>query len=303
MMKIGNSVFNGLFLTGSRPLHPLVAEYLTRRGCKVSYEDGCIILDGNYNFPNQKALFAQLIELSKELYGEVNFDLDVQTTRWGTRSFEVVDKNPNKEAKISTIKVEGYDQEIIDLLFIEYLLAVNSVVYLGKNKEICYLAGDEPLDKTKLIAEATQYIKEAIDIMKIQQNPISTLEVQDDSNNDFDICEVNPEFNDLLTFKYFLENNCQIFIKGDQVFSIGGDILNGEALDKAIEEFQATEFAKLQAKGLSFAAEEIQEQQAKDVDAAPASPGIFASFSNWIWGSPQQTAENAANSAKPKPTP
>jgi hypothetical protein len=118
MFKSKVSVINGLVLPGNRLLHPLVSEYLAHKGCKISYEDEYIILDGSYSFPNQKKLFAELIGLSKKLYGEVNFDLDVQKSYMNIRSFEVVKKNPNKEPKVSTIKLEGYDQEIVDLLFI-----------------------------------------------------------------------------------------------------------------------------------------------------------------------------------------
>jgi hypothetical protein len=112
----------------------------------------------------------------------------------------------------------------------------NSVVYLGVNKEICYLAGDEPLDNNELIAEATKFIKKEIVNMKIQQNSISTLDIKIDSNIDYKENEINPEFCDLLMFKYLLENNCQIFIKGNQIIFIDGNVPDDtETLGKQIE--------------------------------------------------------------------
>ncbi len=306
--KGGDFIFNGLVIPSSRPLHPLVAEYLTRKGCKLSHEGEYFVINGNYTLPNRKVLFAELVQLSKELYVDANFDLDVKTNSWNMREFEVVNKNTNREPKVTSIKLEGYDQDIVDLLFIAYLLVKNSVVYLAANREICYLAGDEPLTNDKLIAEASKFIKKEIASMKIQQTTALELNTSDSDSN-FDINKINPEFQDLLHFKYFLNQNCQIALTGEGTVFIGGNVpRNVETLEQRIEEFQLQEFARLQAKGLSLAAKteaqhntSVEAPVVAPAPAAPAPAGLFAAFSNWIWGSNTQTTETKINDT-PKPT-
>lgn len=311
MMKGKRMVFNGLLLTGSRPPHSLVLEYLTRKGCVISYDNEYMILDGNYSFPNKKKIFTELVALSKELYCEVNFDLDIHNDEWGGRSFEVIDKKSTQNHKVSSIKLEGFEQLLIDLLFIEYLLHMNAVVYLDKNNEICYLAGDEPLENSQLISDATKFIKQAT--ARIGVEKITTSILDEDKVTDIDA--INSELANLLTCKYLLEKGCPVALaKGLIIFVPGDNVpVDAELLDRQIEEFQARAYLSLQSCGLRFgekvpavpAPAENEEHAAAPAESEEhaASPGLFTAFTNWIWGSDKQPEHVDANRPKPKATP
>lgn len=94
MISSKKIVLNGLYLTVLRPIHPLVLEYLSRRGFSVYIEDGFLTVDGNGSLPNEKTIFAELTALSKELHGKVIFDLETHYSQGGYREFEVVNKKP-----------------------------------------------------------------------------------------------------------------------------------------------------------------------------------------------------------------
>lgn len=298
MNRIQQGNFGGLMFDGARPLHPLLVSYFSMKGYKIYIEDGHVVIDGDLSLPNKKIIFLELIELSKQLHGDVVFDLIPHENSSGTRSFEVVDKQANKAPAVTRIELKKVDQEISDLLFIEYLLGQDAVVYLGNNNEICYLAGNEPLDNNMLIDDAKKFISEAISRMKIQQNNPSNI-VGKESLEYFYIDNITPEFDDLLMNKYFLSGKCQIAINQEGINYTGGNIPDDmEKLHADIDNFKITEFAKLSNNGLRLS----QPPELTPAEEEPQSPGLFTTLSNWFWGLTGEKKDTTdTNAPRPRP--
>lgn len=299
MIPTKETMLSGLALNAERPMHKLLEMYLSLIDCTVSTKDGEVIVTGE--LPGKRRLFAGLVSLSKQLNeGDVVFDLEMQRTKSGIRSFEVIDKNPNAAKKINDIPFENFDKEIIDLLFIEYLLANNSVVYLDKNKEICYLAGDEPLDQNDFILEATKFIANEIKDMRIQQGEPLTSENEDEFMANSSIYDADPRFLSLFVIKYLLINDGQVGHDQNGIFMIGGNLpKDSETYNNEISKFIITEYSKLQNKGMIIVPE-VEEELDPGFSYTQGIYTAFSNVSNWLFGSSDEKSQ-AKNTQAPNP--
>lgn len=319
MIRIKQLVLNNILLTASRPIHPLLLKYLSNKGCNIHIEDGYLIIDGNYSLPNKKELLAELITLSKEENNnEVIFDLDIQSSKFNISSFEIVDKKTNTVKKINSISIENYDQEVIDLLFAVYLLINDAVVYLDKNKNLCYMGGEHPIDQNDLIIEAKKFIIDAINVIQLQKED-TRLNHVNATTDSLQSSHITSELDTLLSVKYGLINNYQIVLIGDDLIYNGGNPTDNDLFNEKMERFIADEYINLQNKGIIcthpkidteyFQAQDPEESYTEDPQAQEPeevyteySPGIFAAFSNWIFGSTSDTSK-INNTQTPTPRP
>lgn len=293
MSHVKEIVLNGIRLDGSRPIHPLLMSYFSKIGYKLSTKDGYIIINGGNELPNKQMMFAYLVELSKEKYNDVIFDLDIYINEFDMRSFEIVDKKPNDASQISRIIFENYDQGIIDLIFAKYLLHNDAVVYFDKNNKLCYLAGNEPIDQNIFMFEATSFISESIDRMNIQ--PLDATSNNKNSFTDsFQSDSMDPEVSDLLAIKYGLVNNCQLVLIEDSFFYINNKLPDVKTFREQKQKFIASEYLELQNKGIILS-------QNFDLGYSQGIYTAFSNLSNWIVDSINEVSE-AINIQTPKPS-